>query len=640
MTSVGARSDAMCYAERPSSVASRRIFNTRHKTSISRLFKRESHNLDSPMQFTEDDVLMEGILTKLSTSKYFSSKACYCILRSDTWSLCQYKTSQDLILLGETVLSPYDIVRDVSDVDAYAFELLRPTSNQSVRFATTTSRLLEQWVCALETAIFELCQLSKQSRRLTESPKARVATDVLLTDNSEPEVSSIFAAADILEEELRRECNNNDIEDDDGDNNNDHRDNQGDTSIEDKIAAFVTCSPDRSLSAAARERFFRRVQRVAPDVNTRRAVHSFSASGQMFTLDVKYKLIKPIGTGAYGAVISATDKETGENVAIKKISNIFDDLVDAKRILRETRLLGHFNHKNITRLLDLPPPPSRAAFDDMYIIAELMETDLHQVIYSMQPMSDDHVKYFLYQILCALHHIHSAGVIHRDMKPSNILLNSNCDLKICDFGLARGGFPDNIELTEYVVTRWYRAPEIMLNCLHYTEAVDMWAVGCILAEMIQREPLFPGNDYIHQLKLIIKFMGTPKQDEVDFVKNAKAQRFLSKLPIYKASKFQEAFPTANAQAIDLLERMLVFNPAKRISVMDALHHPYLEAFYDAADLLESSPFDFGFDIPDDQLTRDALVDLLMEDIATFHPEVKLEEPSSPPPPLPRSINEA
>ncbi|KAG9414137.1 hypothetical protein AC1031_013347 [Aphanomyces cochlioides] len=258
----------------------------------------------------------------------------------------------------------------------------------------------------------------------------------------------------------------------------------------------------------------------------------------------------------------------------------------------------------------------------------------------MQPMSDDHVKYFLYQILCALHHIHSAGVIHRDMKPSNILLNSNCDLKICDFGLARGGFPDNIELTEYVVTRWYRAPEIMLNCLHYTEAVDMWAVGCILAEMIQREPLFPGNDYIHQLKLIIKFMGTPKQDEVDFVKNAKAQRFLSKLPIYKASKFQEAFPTANAQAIDLLERMLVFNPAKRISVMDALHHPYLEAFYDAADLLESSPFDFGFDIPDDQLTRDALVDLLMEDIATFHPEVKLEEPSSPPPPLPRSINEA
>ncbi|RHY35192.1 hypothetical protein DYB32_000323 [Aphanomyces invadans] len=226
------------------------------------------------------------------------------------------------------------------------------------------------------------------------------------------------------------------------------------------------------------------------------------------------------------------------------------------------------------------------------------------------------------------------GVIHRDMKPSNILLNSNCDLKICDFGLARGGFPENIELTEYVVTRWYRAPEIMLNCLQ--------AVGCILAEMIQREPLFPGNDYIHQLKLIIKFMGTPKVDEVEFVKNAKAQRFLTKLPIYKPSKFEDVFPAANEQAIDLLRQMLVFNPAKRISVLDALHHPYLEAFFDAADLVVSPPFDFGFDIPDDKLTRDALVSLLMQDIATFHPELDLTEnaylpgPSAflPPPPPP------
>ncbi|RHY71628.1 hypothetical protein DYB30_000152, partial [Aphanomyces astaci] len=147
------------------------------------------------------------------------------------------------------------------------------------------------------------------------------------------------------------------------------------------------------------------------------------------------------------------------------------------------------------------------------------------------------------------------------------------------------------------------------------------AVGCILAEMIQREPLFPGNDYIHQLKLIVKFMGTPKVDEVEFVKNAKAQRFLAKLPIYKATKLTDAFPAASDQAMDLLAHMLVFNPAKRISVLDALHHPYLEAFYDAADLVLSPPFDFGFDIPDDKLTREALVSLLMEDISTFHPEV-------------------
>jgi len=325
----------------------------------------------------------------------------------------------------------------------------------------------------------------------------------------------------------------------------------------------------------------------------------------------------------------------GDDLAVKKITNIFEDLVDAKRILREVRLLGHFNHKNITRLLDLAPPPSRKQFDDMYIITELMETDLHQVIYSMQPMSDDHVKYFLYQMLCALHHIHSAGVLHRDMKPSNILLNANCDLKVCDFGLARGGLglggEEELlqpgELTEYVVTRWYRAPEIMLNCLQYTTAIDVWAVGCIFAEMLLREPLFPGNDYLHQLKLIIKFLGTPKQEDIGFVKNTKALRFLTKLAISKPKKWRDVFAGSGAEnavgseAIDLLSKMLLFNPERRISVDAALRHPYLSTFFDENDLVVSQPFDFSFDLPDDQLSKDALIALLCEDIEQFHSPV-------------------
>ncbi|ETV76090.1 CMGC/MAPK protein kinase, variant 1 [Aphanomyces astaci] len=615
MTSVSGRSSASrsskysqasCHANSVGT-SSRRMYHTRHKSSIARLFKRDvPSNLDSPMQFSEDDVVMEGMLTKISSSKYFSSKPCYCILRSDAWSLCQYRSPSDLILLGEIVLSEHDIVRDVSDCESAApvvhtFELLRPTSNQCVQFATPTARGLEQWICALETAIFELSQLGKPTpppppqhheafERMPAPPRSTLTgwtpspkyaptprkessssssiNVVVEPDDDDASMAAAMAAANLLEDELRDNDNNNHMDTgpethEFNNNDDDAGDNQeppGGTD-EPRPGAYTSpahlsspsLSPDkqpgRQAASVLGDRFFRKVPRVAPGLSSSavRAVHSFSASGQVFTLDVKYKLIKPIGTGAYGAVISATNDETCDSVAVKKISNIFDDLVDAKRILRETRLLGHFNHKNITRLLDLPPPPSRAAFHDMYIIAELMETDLHQVIYSMQPMSDDHVKYFLYQILCALHHIHSAGVIHRDMKPSNILLNSNCDLKICDFGLARGGCPENVELTEYVVTRWYRAPEIMLNCLHYTEAVDMWAVGCILAEMIQREPLFPGNDYIHQLKLIVKFMGTPKVDEVEFVKNAKAQRFLAKLPIYKATKLADAFPAASDQ---------------------------------------------------------------------------------------------
>jgi mitogen-activated protein kinase 1/3 len=151
--------------------------------------------------------------------------------------------------------------------------------------------------------------------------------------------------------------------------------------------------------------------------------------------------------------VSAYDKQntkSGSKVAIKKISKAFDDLVDAKRILREIKLLRHFDHENLIHIADLMVNTDigEAEFNDIYIVSELMETDLHRVIYSRQALSADHVQYFVYQILRAMKYIHSAGVVHRDLKPSNLLLNSTCDLKVCDFGLARGLQDMQLQLTE------------------------------------------------------------------------------------------------------------------------------------------------------------------------------------------------
>lgn len=222
--------------------------------------------------------------------------------------------------------------------------------------------------------------------------------------------------------------------------------------------------------------------------------HSFVAAGTTFTVPKRYEYIKVIGQGAYGVVCSSMDRIKNRKVAIKKVPNAFADLIDAKRIVREIKLLNFYNHENITSLLDVLKPDSRTGFEDIYFVTDLMETDLHRVIYSQQDLTDDHIQYFMYQILRGVLYIHSSSVIHRDLKPSNLLLNKNCDLKICDFGLARAietEASDNT-LTEYVVTRWYRAPEVILNASHYTKELDIWSVGCIMAELLGRTPLFPG----------------------------------------------------------------------------------------------------------------------------------------------------
>mmetsp|Transcript_919 Transcript_919/g.1904 ORF Transcript_919/g.1904 Transcript_919/m.1904 type:complete len:485 (+) Transcript_919:105-1559(+) len=354
-----------------------------------------------------------------------------------------------------------------------------------------------------------------------------------------------------------------------------------------------------------------------------------SAAGQDFEMKSKYEMIKPIGHGAYGVVISAIDHSTGGKVAIKKIPDTFEDLVDAKRIVREIHLLRTFDHENVIRVVDLFTPQPHADFNDVYIVSEMMETDMHRVIYSRQPLSQEHMQYFLYQMLCGLQYIHSAGVIHRDLKPSNVLVNANCDLKLCDFGLSRGvrGEHEAADLTEYVVTRWYRAPEIMLSCPSYDAQIDVWSIGCILGEMLGRKPMFPGSDYIHQLKLIMKLLGTPTEDDISFVSNQKARRFILNLPKNESADLTATYTNATPEAADLLRQMLILDPSRRISVRAALDHPYFKNVRDQmCEGVASNPIEWG-DIETLELTRANLQALLVSDFEALQRDREFYSPA-------------
>jgi len=357
--------------------------------------------------------------------------------------------------------------------------------------------------------------------------------------------------------------------------------------------------------------------------------HSFPAGKHTFTVDTRYSMIRVVGSGAYGVVISSKDSKnpSGKNVAIKMVPKAFNDEIDAKRILREIKLLNHFQHENIISIVDMMPPTARYLedFHDVYMVTDLMETDLHRIIYSKQKLSIDHAQYFIYQVLRGLKYIHSADVIHRDLKPSNLLVNSNCDLKICDFGLARGirekqseGHGDTMLLTEYVVTRWYRAPEIMLACHEYSKAIDLWSVGCIFAELIQRKPYFPGEDYIDQLTIICEKLGKLAEQDLDFVTSEKAKRFMRKLPNKSPTPLRVQFPNAPADALDLLRNLLQIHPRRRINVEDALSHNFLSQLHNEEDEpVAEKAFDYSFE--NEKLHRLRLQELIWREAGRFRP---------------------
>ena len=346
-----------------------------------------------------------------------------------------------------------------------------------------------------------------------------------------------------------------------------------------------------------------------------------------FILDKsRYSDLKPIGKGSYGVVCSATDHVLSKRVAIKKITPISKHLSDAKHVLREIRLMRHLGkHENVVSLEDLVV---REASDELYIVMELLDTDLHRVIQSKQTLTEAHFRHFFFQLLCGVKYLHAHRIIHRDLKPGNLLVTRDCRLRITDFGLARerNTTDDDVDepMTEHVVTRWFRPPELML-CPDglYTYAVDMWSCGCILGEMLGRAPMFPGKNFVHQLQLIFEVIGSPRPSQVAHITNGQARKFLDSQAGKKKMSLQVLYKAASPAALAMVDGLLAFEPEERWTVDEALGADFVRDVVGKGSASERYPptapsFEFAFERAN--LSKTQLVGLIQQEAVSFRRE--------------------
>uniref|UniRef100_A0A8C8CUT7 mitogen-activated protein kinase n=1 Tax=Oncorhynchus tshawytscha TaxID=74940 RepID=A0A8C8CUT7_ONCTS len=238
-------------------------------------------------------------------------------------------------------------------------------------------------------------------------------------------------------------------------------------------------------------------------------------------------------------------------------------------------------------------------FHDFYLVMPFMGTDLGKLM-KMERLSQDRVQFLVYQILKGL----------KDLKPGNLSVNEDCELKILDFGLAR---QTDTEMTGYVVTRWYRAPEVILNWMHYTQTVDIWSVGCIMAEMLLGKPLFKGNDHLDQLKEIMKITGTPTADFVTKLQSQDAKNYIRSLPKVPKKDLHFIFSKASSDAVCVLERMLLLDPERRVSASEALAMPFFSEFREPEEETEAQSYDHSMDntdLPLEQWKRHTFTEIL------------------------------
>jgi mitogen-activated protein kinase 15 len=266
-------------------------------------------------------------------------------------------------------------------------------------------------------------------------------------------------------------------------------------------------------------------------------------------------------------------------VALKKIFGAFRNSTDSQRTYREIMFLKQLQGQaHIVELLAVYKATNNL---DLYVVFEILESDVHSVIRA-NILLDVHKRFIVYQMLMAIRYCHSRGLIHRDLKPSNLLINSDSTIKLCDFGLARTfteGNQSQTVMTDYVSTRWYRSPELVIGSNHYSEAVDIWAVGCIVAELWGGRPLFPGSSTLDQMERIVAFTGPPSASDIASMRSEFAPTMIATLT-YKQPRLilPQKLPMADSDTLDFLQKTLVFNPDNRMTVVAALAHPLVTEF--------------------------------------------------------------
>ncbi|XP_063305120.1 mitogen-activated protein kinase 6 [Pelobates fuscus] len=334
-----------------------------------------------------------------------------------------------------------------------------------------------------------------------------------------------------------------------------------------------------------------------------------------FDLGSRYMDLKPLGYGGNGLVFSAVDNDCDKRVAVKKI--VLTDPQSVKHALREIKIIRRLDHENIVKVFEILGPNGCCLTDDVgsltelncvYIVQEYMETDLSKLL-EQGPLREEHARLFMYQLLRGLKYIHSANVLHRDLKPANLFINTeDLVVRIGDFGLARimdPHYSHKGHLSEGLVTKWYRSPRLLLSPNNYTKAIDMWAAGCIFAEMLTGKTLFAGAHELEQMQLIL--------ESIPVVHEEDRQELLNVIPVYIKKDMTEPhkpltqlLPGISAEALDFLEQILTFSPMDRLTAEEALSHPYMSMYsFPTDEPISSHPFHIEDEVDDILLMDDS-----------------------------------